>query len=97
MDRAFVYMLTNKPRGVLYVGISNQNLARRIWEHHETKASRFTSRYNLERLVWFEACADVTEAAAFERRLKRWRRDWKIALVERANPKWRDLYLEICG
>ena len=95
MDRAWVYILTNRPRGVLYTGMANANLARRIWEHREAKASRFTSKYNLHRLAWFAPCADVTEAAAYERRLKRWRRAWKIELVETMNPQWRDLYPDL--
>ncbi len=97
MARAYLYMLTNRPRGVLYLGMSNTNVCRRLWEHRTGATRGFTWKYNCHRLVWITACEDVTEAAAQERRMKRWRRDWKIALVERDNPDWRDLYEEICG
>lgn len=95
--RAWVYMMTNRPRGVLYVGMSNAGLVRRVWQHRERVVPGFTKTYNLHRLVWFEPHGHVTEAAEREQRIKRWRREWKFALVEDGNPHWRDLYPEILG
>ena len=97
MARAYLYILTNKPRGVLYLGMTNENFCRRMHEHRTGATRGFVCKYNCHRLVWITSCEDVTEAAAQERRMKRWRRDWKIALVEKDNPEWRDLYEEICG
>jgi putative endonuclease len=92
--RYFVYILTNTPRGVLYVGVTN-NLARRTSEHKQKAAPGFTTRYGVSRLVYFEECASILEARDRERAVKRWRRDWKIKLIEDLNPHWRDLYGEL--
>ena len=97
MNRAWVYILTNKPHGVLYTGICNANIVRRIWEHNEGGVRGFTHKYNLKTLVFFEPHQDVTYAAERERRTKRWRREWKIALIEKTNPDWRDLYPDLLG
>jgi len=86
----YVYILTNRPNGILYIGITN-NLTRRLFEHRQGTASRFTRRYNCTRLVWYEAHTDVTEAILREKRLKKWRRAWKIDLIEEINPCWQDL------
>ncbi len=87
-DRIFVYLVTNRPRGVLYVGITS-DLVKRVWQHrtHQLKRS-FTDRYNLERLVWVEQYRDVNVAIRREKLIKRWRREWKIQLVEKSNPEW---------
>jgi putative endonuclease len=92
--RFFVYILTNRPKGVLYVGVTN-HLARRIWEHREKVAPGFTSKYGVTRLVYFEEHASILEARAREQALKRWRRAWKFKLIEDVNPTWRDLYDEL--
>ena len=97
MARAWVYMLSNQPDGVLYTGMCNADLRRRIWEHREGGGSSFTDKYNCKRLVWFSGFEDVTAAAEQERRMKRWKRSWKIELIEQANPDWRDLYPELSG
>lgn len=97
MDRAYVYILTNKPHGVLYIGMSNENLCRRLSEHRLGITRGFTWKYNCHRLVWCAPCPDVTTAAENEHRMKRWRRAWKIELIEKENPDWRDLYEEMCG
>ena len=86
-----VYILTNRPRGVLYVGLSS-SLTERIRQHREGLIPGFTKRYNLTRLVYFEYLDTAALMIGREKRLKRWRRDWKIALVERTNPRWRDLW-----
>ncbi|NBB94072.1 MAG: GIY-YIG nuclease family protein [Gammaproteobacteria bacterium] len=87
----FVYILTNQPRGTLYLGATN-NLIRRVAEHRSRQVSGFTRKYFLTRLVYFEAYREMLVAFEREYRLKRWRRAWKIELVERVNPEWRDLY-----
>ena len=94
MSDYFVYILASRPKGVLYTGVTNE-LARRVWEHREGVASRFTTRYSTANLVWFERHSDIYEAVAREKRIKRWRRAWKLELVENSNPGWKDLYFEI--
>ena len=91
--RFFVYVLANRPKGVLYVGVTS-DLARRIFEHRTKAALGFTSKYGLMRLVYYEEYASILEARAREYALKRWRRAWKFELVEKVNPSWRDLYDE---
>src|ERR1700720_1485778 len=86
----FVYILTNRPRGVLYVGVTS-DLSRRILVHKAKLAPGFTKTYGIALLVYYEEFASVVEARARERAIKRWRREWKMALVEKANPDWRDL------
>lgn len=87
----FVYMLASRSYGTLYVGVTN-DLARRMDEHKARKGIAFTARYKVDRLVWFTSFDRVEEAISFEKRLKRWRRDWKIAMIERENPNWLDLH-----
>ena len=86
----FVYILASRRNGTLYVGVTN-DLVRRILEHREGKVEGFTKRYEVHRLVCFERHGDIQEAIAREKRLKRWRRDWKIELIETENPHWSDL------
>ena len=86
----YVYILASRPRGALYTGLTN-DIVLRVEQHRSGKGSRHTARYGIKTLVWFAEFEDVTEAAAMERRLKRWRRDWKFDLIEKANPDWRDL------
>jgi putative endonuclease len=89
-----VYILCNRRNGTLYIGVTS-NLAHRIWQHREGVADGFTKRYGTGRLVHAEAFEDVSLAIAREKALKKWRRDWKIALIERDNPEWDDLYLTL--
>jgi len=86
----FVYILASKRNGTLYVGVTN-NLARRLLEHKAKLVPGFTRKYEVNQLVYFEAFETVLEARAREHSLKRWRRAWKIALIEKLNPDWRDL------
>jgi putative endonuclease len=90
----FVYILASQRNGTLYVGVTN-NLVRRIYEHREKLIEGFTSQYNVTRLVWFDQTSSIEEAITHEKRLKRWQRDWKIALIEKSNPNWDDLYESI--
>ena len=87
----FVYLLSNKKNGTLYLGSTN-DLLRRIWEHRNKVVPGFTSRYDVARLVWFEGHESWEAARLRERQLKKWRRDWKIDLIERDNPHWIVLY-----
>ena len=89
--RYFVYILSSSPRGVLYVGMTSA-LADRTWQHRTRVRDGFTKRYWVNRLVYFEPHDDAQVAARRERAMKRWRREWKIALVEKDNPTWRDLF-----
>ena len=86
----WVYILTNKHCTTLYIGITNA-LERRLWQHRWGDAEGFAQRYHLNRLVWFEHFRNVSDAIACEKRLKGWRRDRKVALIERTNPRWCDL------
>jgi putative endonuclease len=90
MRRYFVYILTNRRHGVLYVGLTN-DLHRRMFQHRSKAVPGFTRAHGIIGLVYFEEYASITEARAHERTLKRWRRDWKLALVDETNPEWRDL------
>lgn len=90
----FVYITANGPRGVLYIGMTS-DLAGRTWEHRERLLKGFTKRYGVDRLVYFEPHDDASIAAQRERAMKRWRRDWKIELVETQNPTWRGLFGDV--
>jgi putative endonuclease len=87
----YVYILASRKHGTLYIGISHDLLGRAY--QHKTHAARgFTSRYNVHMLVWFEAYDDPINAIAREKEIKKWRREWKINLIEQSNPEWIDLY-----
>lgn len=87
----WVYMLASAPYGTLYVGVTN-NLSKRVWEHKQALLPGFTKKYDVKMLVWYEWHESINAAIEPEKRLKRWRRDWKIALIEADNPRWTDLY-----
>ena len=91
MKNYYVYIVTNKPRGTLYIGMTN-NLVRRGYEHRNDLADGFTKKYNLKRLVYFEVFNRVEDAILREKRIKKWNRQWKIDLIEKVNPNWDDLY-----
>jgi putative endonuclease len=95
MDRVFyVYILASRYRGTLYVGVTI-NLSNRLAAHKNDLVAGFTKRYGIHRLVYVEQYPSLFEARARERVLKRWRRDWKFALIEKLNPQWRDLTAEL--
>ena len=87
----FVYLLASKPQGTLYVGATS-DLLKRIWEHKNKVVPGFTSRYGVDRLVWFEVHEDREAAIRREKQVKEWRRAWKRELIEADNPHWIDLY-----
>lgn len=92
----FVYLLANKPYGTLYVG-STSDLIRRTWEHKVKAVPGFTAKYGVDRLVWFERYDELEPAMLREKRIKGWKRKWKVELIERDNPDWVDLYPSIAS
>jgi putative endonuclease len=90
----YVYIITNQKRGTLYIGVTS-DLERRIYEHREGITPGFAWKYGCTRLVWYEDHSDISAAIQREKSLKRWYRQWKIELIESANPDWRDLYYEL--
>jgi len=86
--------MASRPNGTLYLGVTN-NLVRRVHEHKNKVVPGFTSRYGVDRLVWYECYDDPTTAIMREKDIKKWRRAWKIRLIEEMNPDWHDLYDEI--
>ena len=93
-DRFFVYILASQRNGTLYVGVTN-DLVRRIFAHTAKLVPGFTRKYGVDKLMYVEEYSSILEARARERSLKRWQRAWKIALIEKANPQWRDLTAEL--
>jgi putative endonuclease len=91
MSGGWIYIVTNKPNGILYVGVTS-NLARRAYEHREGLIAGFTKRYGLKRLVYVEPHEEILTAIQREKNLKHWSRAWKISLIHRDNPNWDDLY-----
>ena len=87
----WVYMLASQKNGTLYVG-STDNLAKRVWEHKEEIYKGFTTEYGVKRLVWYEVHETRESAFVRERQMKKWKRGWKIELIEKENPAWVDLY-----
>ena len=87
----WVYILASRPGGTLYVGVTN-DLVRRVHEHKSKILPGYTKQYGVDRVVWFEIYDDPATAISREKELKKWRRDWKIRLIEEQNPEWRDLY-----
>jgi putative endonuclease len=90
----FVYILASKRNGTLYIGVTN-DLVRRVYEHKADLVPGFTRRYSVHTLVYFEETDDVETAIAREKQMKKWNRAWKVSVIERSNPTWRDLYDDI--
>ena len=86
--------MASQRNGTLYIGVTN-NLGRRVFEHRTGQCPGFTARYGVTMLVWYESYHDINEAIAREKKLKTWRRAWKLDLIEAINPDWRDLYEEL--
>jgi len=90
----FVYLLASQPHGTLYVGVTT-DLRQRVWEHKSKTVPGFTSRYGVDRLVWYEPHDLWESAIRREKRIKEWQRAWKIQLIEAENPHWIDLYQDL--
>jgi len=90
----WVCILASRKHGTIYIGVTN-DLIRRVYQHKNKLVKGFTKKYSVVRLVWFETYEDITAAIEREKELKKWRREWKINLIERDNPDWDDLYRAI--
>ena len=90
MNKYYVYILANKTNSVLYIGVTN-DLRRRLYEHKNKLIEGFTSKYNVNKLVYFEETSDITSAIQREKNLKKWKRQWKNELIEKVNPEYKDL------
>ncbi len=96
MKGGWVYILASRYRGTLYIGVT-ADIAARSWQHKTGEGSDFVKRYGVTRLVYVETYPTITEAIVREKALKKWRREWKIALIEESNPNWDDLFERING
>jgi putative endonuclease len=90
----YIYILASKKYGTLYIGVTS-NLIKRVYEHKNDLVEGFTKRLRVHNLIYYETSEDVNSAISREKQLKKWRRKWKIELIERQNPEWRDLYSEL--
>ena len=86
-----VYLLASSKRGTLYIGVTS-DLVKRVWEHKNDQVEGFSNKYKVHQLVWYEQHVDMNSAIEREKSIKKWKRGWKIALIEEENPHWRDLY-----
>jgi len=91
-----VYLLASKPGGVIYLGVTSE-IVKRVWQHKSDFVDGFSKKYKVHDLVWFEMHQGMEPAILREKRIKKWRRTWKVALIEECNPEWRDLYGDIIG
>lgn len=86
-----VYILASRRNGTLYVGVTS-NLVKRVWEHKNNMVEGFTKRYGVHQLVWYEVHDNIQSAIQREKRLKEWKRKWKVELIKSMNPNWEDLF-----
>ena len=91
MKTYYVYILASKRNGTLYIGLTN-NLMKRVYEHKQGMVKGFTKKYHVDKLVYYEETNDANSAISREKQMKMWKRNWKISLIERTNPEWKDLY-----
>ncbi len=94
MKNPCVYILASKINGTLYIGVTS-NLPQRVWQHKNDLVEGFTKQYGVHRLVWYELHPTVHSAIAREKAIKKWRRSWKVELIETTNPHWRELYRDL--
>ncbi|MDR1476507.1 MAG: GIY-YIG nuclease family protein [Rickettsiales bacterium] len=94
MKQGYVYIMTDRPTGVLYIGVTS-DLAKRIWEHKNGIFEGFSKKYGLDKLVYYEIHDDIENAIKREKQMKEWKRNWKFKLIIDSNPKWKDLYDDI--
>jgi len=94
MKSYYVYILASRIKGTLYVGVTN-DLARRVYDHRTDAIEGFTKKYGVHMLVYYEPYTDILDAMTREKRLKKWKRQWKMNLIEAKNPEWQDLYPQI--
>ena len=91
MGQYFVYMLASKRNGTLYIGVTN-NLLKRVHQHKNDVTEGFTRKYNVHRLVYYEVFNRIQDAITREKQMKKWKRQWKMELIEKSNPNWEDLF-----
>jgi putative endonuclease len=91
MKAYYVYLMASKKNGILYIGVAN-DLRHRVWQHKNDIQEGFSKKYGVHRLVWYEETTDIKEAIQREKQMKKWRRQWKIDLINKENPDWDDLY-----
>jgi putative endonuclease len=96
MKQYFVYILASKRNGTLYIGVTN-NLIKRVYEHKTDLVDGFTKKYRVHNLIYYEIYNSIDDAIVREKRLKKWKRQWKIELIEKNNPEWMDLYERLTG
>jgi putative endonuclease len=95
MEKLFyVYIVASDRNGTLYIGVTS-NLVQRVWQHQEKQVEGFTKKYSVQKLVWFEPHEYAETAITREKRIKKWKREWKVRLIEETNPYWNDLYSSI--
>lgn len=94
MKQYYVYILTNKNNTVLYIGVTS-NLIRRVHEHKNKLVDGFTKKYNCNKLVWYGSTPEIESAIGQEKRMKKWKREYKINLINKFNPDWKDLYKDL--
>ena len=94
MNQPCVYIMASKRNGTLYTGVTS-NLTQRVWQHKNNLVEGFTERYGIHTLVWYEVHETMISAITREKKIKNWKRIWKLALIEKTNPEWRDLYTDI--
>ncbi|HCO94802.1 MAG TPA: hypothetical protein DIU00_12765 [Phycisphaerales bacterium] len=94
MRQYYVYILASKRNGTLYIGVTN-NLLKRVYEHRNNLVEGFTQKYDVHSLVYYEVYSDIVDVITREKRMKKWKRQWKIDLIEKSNPQWRDLYSDV--
>ncbi|MCY3868297.1 MAG: GIY-YIG nuclease family protein [Gemmatimonadetes bacterium] len=94
MNQPCVYIMASKRNGTLYTGVTS-NLVQRVWQHKNNLVEGFTKCYGIHTLVWYEVHETMQSAIMMEKRVKKWKRVWKLALIEKNNPGWRDLYTDI--
>ena len=92
LHQYYLYILSNKKNGTLYIGVSN-NLERRMFEHKNKLVEGFTKTYSLDKLVYFEIFQFINDVIKREKRMKKWKRQWKINLIEKDNPEWKNLWI----
>lgn len=96
IEQAYVYILTSKRNGTLYIGVTT-NIIKRIYQHKKGMVPGFTRKYGVNQLVYYESTPSIITALEREKQLKRWNRIWKLQLIEKFNPNWIDLYNNICS
>ncbi|MFA6391329.1 MAG: GIY-YIG nuclease family protein [Patescibacteria group bacterium] len=94
MNQYYVYIMASKKNGTLYIGVTN-NIIRRVYEHKNNEVEGFSKKYKVHRLVYYEQTENVESALNREKQLKKWNREWKINLIQKENPNWKDLYNEL--